>query len=159
MTTAIYPGSFDPITNGHFDVLARAANIFDKVVIVVLNNPSKKAFLSVETRLELIRKSTKHIPNIEVDCYQGLTVEYAKNQNAQVLIRGLRAISDFEYEMQIAQINKNLDASLDTIFLVPRVENNFLSSSIVKEVSMLGGNISELVPAPVNEYFKKIINK
>ena len=156
MTIAIYPGSFDPITNGHFDVLVRASRLFEKVIIVVLSKPDKKSYFSVKIRLELIKESVKHIKNIEVDSYEGLTVKYAEENNAKVLIRGLRAVSDFEYEMQIAQINKNLNDNLDTIFLVPGVENNFLSSSIVKEVALFGGDVSKLVPEAVNKYFKKI---
>jgi len=157
LTTAIYPGSFDPITNGHFDVLCRASKLFDKVIVVVLSNVSKKSFISTEDRLELIRESSKHIENVEVDSYEGLTVEYAKEKNANVLVRGLRAVSDFEYEMQMAQVNKKLDPNLDTIFLVPRVENNFLSSSIVKEIALLGGDISGIVPEPVLKYFENIV--
>ena len=156
MTIAIYPGSFDPITNGHFDVLVRASRLFEKVIIVVLSKPDKKSYFSVKIRLELIKESVKHIKNVEVDSYEGLTVKYAEENNAKVLIRGLRAVSDFEYEMQIAQINKNLNDNLDTIFLVPGVENNFLSSSIVKEVALFGGDVSKLVPEAVNKYFKKI---
>lgn len=154
MTVAIYPGSFDPITNGHLDVLERASKIFEKVIIAVLGNPNKNSFLSTETRVELIKKSILHMKNVEVDSFIGLTVEYAKAKGANVLIRGLRAVSDFEYEMQMAQINQNLGPELDTIFLVPKVENNFVSSSIVKEVALLGGDISQFVPEPVNMYFK-----
>lgn len=159
MTVAIYPGSFDPITNGHLDVLERASKIFTKVIIAVLGNPNKNSFLSVETRVELIKNSVSHLKNVEVDNFIGLTVEYAKSKGANVLIRGLRAVSDFEYEMQMAQINQNLGPQLDSIFLVPKVENNFVSSSIVKEVALLGGDISQFVPEPVNKYFKMINNK
>ncbi|HSA06636.1 MAG TPA: pantetheine-phosphate adenylyltransferase [Candidatus Gastranaerophilales bacterium] len=157
MTIAIYPGSFDPITNGHFDVLYRASKLFEKVIVVVLLNAAKKSFISVENRIELIKESVKDIKNIEVDSFEGLTVKYAKSKNAKVLIRGLRATSDFEYEMQMAQINKTLDANLETIFLVPGVENNFLASSIVKEVALFGGDISGLVPESVNKYFKTLV--
>ncbi|MEI8389500.1 MAG: pantetheine-phosphate adenylyltransferase [bacterium] len=159
LTVAIYPGSFDPITNGHLDVLERASKIFNKVIIAVLGNPNKNSFLSVETRVELIKNSVSHLKNVEVDNFVGLTVEYAKSKGANVLIRGLRAVSDFEYEMQMAQINQNLGPQLDSIFLVPKVENNFVSSSIVKEVALLGGDISQFVPEPVNKYFKMINNK
>lgn len=161
MITAIYPGSFDPITNGHFDVLNRASKLFDKVIVVVLSNKDKNAFLSVDTRKELIKQSVAHIENIKVDSYEGLTVEYAKKTDAQVLIRGLRAVSDFEYEMQMAQTNKNLDPGIDTIFLVPGVENNFVSSSIVKEIALFGGDISSWVPEPVKNYFEanRVIRK
>jgi len=157
LTIAIYPGSFDPITNGHFDVLYRASKLFEKVIVVVLLNAAKKSFISVENRIELIKESVKDIKNIEVDSFEGLTVKYAKSKNAKVLIRGLRATSDFEYEMQMAQINKTLDANLETIFLVPGVENNFLASSIVKEVALFGGDISGLVPESVNKYFKTLV--
>lgn len=154
MTTAIYPGSFDPITNGHLDVLERASKIFKKIIIAVLVNPNKNSFLSTETKVALIKESVSHLNNVEVDSFMGLTVEYAKAKNADVLIRGLRAVSDFEYEMQMAQINQNLGPELDTIFLITKVENNFVSSSIVKEISLLGGDISQFVPEPVNRHFK-----
>ena len=154
MTTAIYPGSFDPITNGHLDVLERASKIFKKVIIAVLVNPNKNSFLSTETKVALIKESVSHLNNVEVDSFMGLTVEYAKAKNANVLIRGLRAVSDFEYEMQMAQINQNLGPQLDTIFLITKVENNFVSSSIVKEISLLGGDISQFVPEQVNRHFK-----
>ena len=156
MTVAIYPGSFDPITNGHLDVLERASKIFEKIIIAVLGNPNKKSFLPTETRVKLIKESVTHLKNVEVDSFTGITVEYAVSKDANVLIRGLRAVSDFEYEMQMAQINQNLNPQIDTIFLVPKVENNFVSSSIVKEVSLLGGDISQFVPEPVNMYLKSI---
>lgn len=155
MVTAIYPGSFDPITNGHFEVLLRASMLFDKVIVVILTNKEKNPCLSTEKRIELIKDSIKDIKNIEVDSYEGLTVEYASQKNAHVLIRGLRAVSDFEYEMQMAQTNKSLNADVDTIFLVPSVENNFVSSSIVKEIAQFGGDISKLVPEPVQKYFEE----
>jgi pantetheine-phosphate adenylyltransferase len=156
LTVAIYPGSFDPITNGHLDVLGRASKIFEKIIIAVLGNPNKKSFLPTETRVKLIKESVTHLKNVEVDSFTGITVEYAVSKGANVLIRGLRAVSDFEYEMQMAQINQNLNPQIDTIFLVPKVENNFVSSSIVKEVSLLGGDISQFVPEPVNMYLKSI---
>lgn len=155
MITAIYPGSFDPITNGHFDVIVRASRLFEKIIVVVLSNMDKTPFLSVETRTELLRESVNHIPNVEIDSYEGLTVEYAKKKGAKVLIRGLRAVSDFEYEMQMAQTNKNLNPGIDTMFLVPGVENNFVSSGIVREIARFGGNISNMVPEPVQKYFNK----
>lgn len=157
MTIAIYPGSFDPITNGHLDVLGQASKLFEKVIIVVMTNPSKKVLIPVEDRLRLIRESVGHLTNVEVDSYEGLTVEYARSKNATALIRGLRAVSDFEYEMQMAQANKNLNASVHTIFLVPAVENNFLSSSITKEIALFGGDISGIAPKAVIEYFKGIV--
>jgi len=156
LTVAVYPGSFDPITNGHLDVLIRASKLFNHVIIAVLDNPSKNPFLSVNDRIELIRESIKDIPNTEVDSFNGLTIEYAKQKGAKALVRGLRAVSDFEYEMQMAQINKHLSHDIETIFLVPSVENNFLSSSLIKEISRFGGDISELIPEPVNMYLKNI---
>jgi len=156
LTTAVYPGSFDPITNGHIDVLKRASKLFDHVIIAVLINPVKEPFLSLDVRIGLIKKSIGELKNVEVDSFEGLTVEYAKQKNAKVLIRGLRAVSDFEYEMQMAQINHNLSPELDTIILITKVENNFVSSSIVKEISLSGGDISQFVPEAVNKHFKNL---
>lgn len=155
MKTAIYPGSFDPITNGHLDVLKTAAAIFDKVIIAVAYNAEKQGgFLSVEERVELIKKSVKDFDNVEVDSFEGLTVNYAKKKNAKVLIRGLRAVSDFEFEMQLSQTNSALDKDVKTIFLTTRPKYNFISSSSVKEVVSLGGDCSKFVPQEVNEYLK-----
>ncbi|EKE02284.1 MAG: hypothetical protein ACD_20C00402G0014 [uncultured bacterium] len=156
MTVAIYPGSFDPITNGHLDVLHRASKLFDHVIIAVLINPSKTPFLSIDVRMNLIRESITDLKNVEVDSFEGLTVDYAVKKNAKVLIRGLRAVSDFEHEMQMAQINKTLNTEVETIFLVPKSEYNFLASSLVKEVSLLGGDVSQLVPEVVNKYLNTI---
>jgi len=155
LTTAIYPGSFDPITNGHIDVLRRASKLFDDVIIAVLENPSKNPTFSVNDRIKLIKDSILDLKNVKVDAFKGLTVDYARQKKAKVLIRGLRAVSDFEHEMQMAQMNKNLYPDLETIFLVPSVENSFLSSSLVKEVSILGGDISNVVPDAVNNYLTK----
>jgi pantetheine-phosphate adenylyltransferase len=157
LTLAIYPGSFDPITKGHMDVLKRASKIFDKVIISVLNNHEKEPFISMEDKLNLIRVAVEDakLINVEVDCFDGLTVEYAKQKNAKVLIRGLRAVSDFEYEMQLAQMNQNLDKSIETVFLTTKPNYNFISSRSVKEAVKLGGDISQLVPKNVNEYLIK----
>jgi len=151
--TAIYPGSFDPITKGHLDVLERAASMFDKVVIAVLNNPKKKCFISIEDRVELIKKSVKHIENVSVDSFDGLTIEYARKQEATVLIRGLRAVSDFEYEMQLSQMNSALAPDINTIFLITKPKYNFISSSAIKEIATMGGDISKFVPREVEEFF------
>lgn len=156
LTIAIYPGSFDPITNGHIDILKRASKLFDNVIIAVLENPAKTPFFSVAERIAMIKETTSVLKNVQVDSFKGLTVDYAKQKNAKVLIRGLRAVSDFEYEMQMAQMNKSLYLDLETIFLVPSVENSFLSSSLVKEVAMLRGDVSQIVPDSVN---KLLINK
>lgn len=152
MKIAIYPGSFDPITKGHLDVLEAGSEIFDKVIIAVSKNSAKQAFLSVEERIELIKKSVDGMENVEVDSFEGLTVEYAKNKGAKVLLRGLRAVSDFEYEMQLSQTNSALLKDIKTVFLITKPKYNFISSSTVKDIVNLGGDISKFVPEPVYEY-------
>ncbi|OLR22376.1 pantetheine-phosphate adenylyltransferase, partial [Bacillus cereus] len=143
---AISSGSFDPITLGHLDIIKRGAKVFDEVYVVVLNNSSKKPFFSVEERLELIREATKDIPNVKVDSHSGLLVEYAKMRNANAILRGLRAVSDFEYEMQITSMNRKLDENIETFFIMTNNQYSFLSSSIVKEVARYGGSVVDLVP-------------
>ncbi|MBO5948871.1 pantetheine-phosphate adenylyltransferase [bacterium] len=152
MKTAIYPGSFDPITKGHLDVLKKASKMFDKVIIAVLKNSSKKGFLPIEDRVKLIRQSVKDIENVEVDSFDGLTIEYARKKGANILIRGLRAVSDLEYEMQISQTNSALAPEIDTVFLITKPKYNFISSSIVKEIASTGGDVSKFVPQVVFEY-------
>ena len=156
MTTAIYPGSFDPITNGHLDVLKTSSEIFDKVIIAVAYNSQKEGngLLNVKERVELIKKCIIDFKNVEVDSFEGLTVEYAKEKNAKVLIRGLRAVSDFEYEMQLSQTNSALNKEIKTIFLTTRPKYNFISSSSVKEIVSLKGDVSKFVPSAVDEYLK-----
>ncbi len=151
---ALYPGSFDPITNGHLDVLERASRMFDVVVIAVLNHPNKKAYLTVNERVELIREATNNIPNVRVDSFNGLTVEYAKKIGAKFLIRGLRTITDFEYEIQLCQTNHVIAPDIDTVFLSTNPDHNFISSSMVKELSNLKTDISKFVPENVVEYLK-----
>lgn len=155
MKIAIYPGSFDPITNGHLDILKTSAEIFDKVIIAVLNNSEKKGFLTTDERIFLIRESIKDLKNVEVDSFDGLTVEYAKKVGAKVLIRGLRAVSDFEYEMQLSQANSSLAKDIKTVFLTTKPKYNFISSRTVKEIFSLGGEISSFVPETVEKYLKK----
>lgn len=152
MKIAIYPGSFDPITKGHLDILKNAAEIFDRVIIAVAHNVNKNGFLSVEERVELIRQSIKDISNVEVDSFTGLTIEYARKHNAEILIRGLRAVSDFEYEMQLSQANSALSSNIKTVFLTTKPEYNFISSSTIREILSNGGDISKFVPAAVNTY-------
>ncbi|MCI2253214.1 pantetheine-phosphate adenylyltransferase [Domibacillus sp. 8LH] len=148
---AVCPGSFDPITNGHLDIIQRGAKVFDKVYVVILSNSSKQPLFSAEERAELIRQVTAHIPNVEVDHYQGLLVDYAKQVKAKAILRGLRAVSDFEYEMQITSMNRVLNDELETFFMMTNSQYSFLSSSIVKEVAKYGADISELVPREVEE--------
>ncbi len=151
---ALYPGSFDPITNGHLDVLERASRMFDSVVIAVLTHPSKKAFLDVEKRVELIKEATFEMKNVTVDSFDGLTVEYARKIGAKFLIRGLRTITDFEYEVQLCQTNQVLAPEIDTVFLSTRPEHNFISSSIVRELSNHKTDISKFVPKNVVKYLQ-----
>lgn len=146
---AIYPGSFDPITLGHLDVLKDGAKMFDKVIIAVADNPNKTGMFSVEKRKELIKASIKDLSNVEVDSFSGLTINYAKEKGATILLRGLRAVSDFEYEMQLSQNNRALSEDIKTVFLITRPEYNFISSSSVKEILNNGGDISKFVPKEV----------
>ncbi|WP_071395451.1 pantetheine-phosphate adenylyltransferase [Bacillus tuaregi] len=157
---AICPGSFDPVTNGHIDIITRGARIFDKLYVVVLNNESKHPLFTVEERVGLIKEATKGIERVEVDSYSGLLVDYAKKVGAIANIRGLRAVSDFEYEMSITAMNRLLDHNLETFFIMTRNQYSFLSSSIVKEVARHGADISALVPEVVeNALRKKYDNK
>ncbi|MBO4399087.1 MAG: pantetheine-phosphate adenylyltransferase [Lachnospiraceae bacterium] len=151
MKVGIYAGSFDPVTLGHLDVIERASRIVDRLVIGVLNNTSKTPSFTAEERVEFIQRVTKDIPNVEVKTFDGLTVDFAKQEKARILVRGLRAVTDFEYELQIAQLNHKLDPKIDTIFLTTSVEYSYLSSSIVKEIAHFGGDISKLVPKEVKQ--------
>ena len=153
---ALYPGSFDPITNGHLDVLERASRMFDEVVIAVSNNSEKNSFLTTEQRVNLIKGAIQNMENVKVDSFRGLTVEYAKKIGAKFLIRGLRTMTDFEYEFQLCQTNQVLANDIDTVFLSTKPENNFISSSMVKELSKYNADISKLVPENVVEYLKNI---
>ncbi|TBR59710.1 pantetheine-phosphate adenylyltransferase [Westiellopsis prolifica IICB1] len=146
---AIYPGSFDPITLGHLDIIQRGSRLFTKVIVAVLRNPNKTPLFSVQKRLELIRDSVKHLPNVEADAFDGLTVNYAHMREAAVLLRGLRAISDFEIELQMAHINKTISIDIETVFLATSNEYSFLSSSVVKEIARFGGSVDHLVPPHV----------
>lgn len=152
MKIAIYPGSFDPITKGHLDILKNASGIFDKVIIAVAHNGEKEGFLSTEERVELIKKSIEGLDNVEVDAFEGLTIEYAKKRGAEILIRGLRAVSDFEYEMQLSQTNSTLCDEIKTVFLTTKPKYNFISSSTIREILQNNGDISKFVPQAVNEY-------
>lgn len=152
---AIVPGSFDPVTNGHLDIISRAARTFPEVYVAVLNNSSKKALFSVEERVALIEEMTAQYDNVRVDTSSGLLIDYAHKINASVIVRGLRAISDFEYEMQITSMNRVLDESVETFFVMTKSQYSFLSSSMVKEVARYGGDVSTLVPPHVDEALKE----
>ena len=155
MSIAIYPGSFDPITNGHLDIATRAAKLFDKLVIGVYENPNKPILFSAKERVELIRQATAHLPNVEVQSFGRLTVDFAKKVKAQAMVRGLRMSADFEREFDMAMMNKRLYPELETVCLMARVEYQFLSSSLLKEAASLGGNIDDLVPKPVASALRK----
>lgn len=149
MRRAIYPGSFDPITNGHLDVIERARKLFDEVVVAVAHNDEKQPLFSLNDRLDLLRETAGKIDNVRIAEFEGLLVEFARNEEAGIVIRGLRAISDFEFEFQMALMNRKLDFAVETIFLMPKEEYTYLSSRIVKEIARLGGDVSGFVPACV----------
>lgn len=151
----IYPGSFDPVTYGHLDIIKRASKKFDKVIVTILNNPSKKALFDVQKRVELLENTTKHLDNIVIDSFSGLLVDYAKKNDVSTIIKGLRAISDFEYEFQMAHTNTMLDENIETIFLMTSNKYSFLSSSVVKEISKFDGDVSKLVPEIVEYNLNK----
>jgi pantetheine-phosphate adenylyltransferase len=145
MRTAIYPGSFDPLTNGHFDVVQRAAKLFDRIIVAVAKNEGKKPLFSLQERLALVKEATAGMPNVEADSFEGLLVEYAVQKKAQAIVRGLRAVSDFEFEFQLALMNRKLNENIETIFMMPKDTYTFLSSRIVKEIAQLGGDVSPFV--------------
>lgn len=149
MKVAVYPGSFDPITYGHLDIIERGAKVFDKIIVAVLINSSKKPLFTLEERKQMIREATKEMPQVEVDSFEGLLVDYVHKQNANVILRGLRAISDFEYELQIASINRKLSEEVETLFLMSNNNHSFISSAMVKEVARYGADVKDLVPAHV----------
>lgn len=156
MTIAVYPGSFDPITNGHLDILQRASAYFETVIIAVLVNPAKSPLIETPKRIELIKKATANIPNVEVDSFDGLTVTYAVQKKANVIIRGLRAMSDFEKELQMAHANKIMNPEIETFFLMAGLDYTFLSSSMIKEIQLLGGELKNVVPQCVCEYLSEL---
>lgn len=149
MRRAIYPGSFDPITNGHLDVIQRAAGLFDELIVAVAQDNAKQSLFTLDERVELLKVATEHIPNLRVVPFQGLLVDFAKKESAIALVRGLRAVSDFEFEFQLALMNRKLEPNLETMFLMPREELTYISSRLVKEISRLGGNVNQFVPPHV----------
>jgi pantetheine-phosphate adenylyltransferase len=155
MRTAIYPGSFDPFTNGHLDVLQRATKLFDRVIVGIARNESKDSLFSLEERLALMRPAIASMKNVRAEIFEGLLVEYAARQKARAIVRGLRAVSDFEYEFQMALMNRKLDEKIETIFMMPKDTYTFISSRIVKEIARLGGDITPFVPPHVATALKK----
>ncbi|WP_378955470.1 pantetheine-phosphate adenylyltransferase [Pelosinus sp. sgz500959] len=151
MRIAICPGSFDPVTNGHVDVFERTSKLFDVLIVAVFHNPNKKPLFDMEERVELLKLATQHIPNVRIDCFSGLLNEYARQQNTNIIVRGLRALSDFEYEFQRALLIKKIDPVIETVFIMTSSEYSFLSSSGIKELAKFGGPITGLVPACVED--------
>ena len=148
---AIYPGSFDPVTNGHLDLIERGAKIFDRLIVAVLRNVEKQPLFAVSERLEMLREVTRPWPNVEVDVFHGLLMDYARQQQAHVILRGIRAISDYEYELQMALMNRKLEPRIETVFMMPAETYSYLSSRLVREIALLGGNVKDLVPGAVEE--------
>jgi pantetheine-phosphate adenylyltransferase len=154
MKTAVYPGSFDPVTNGHIDVIERSLKIFDKVIVTVGDNPGKKPTFTTEERIEMLKESTTHLKNLEIDSFSGLLLDYVKSKNASIIIRGLRAVSDFDFEFQRALMNRVVEKEIETIFIMTKEHYVYLNSSIVKEMAMFGGKLNGLVPEIVENKLK-----
>jgi len=158
-TVAVYPGSFDPLTNGHVDIITRGARLFDHIVIAILINAEKAPLFSVTERVEIVRTVFKDLPNLDVDTFDGLLVDYVQRRKAQVIVRGLRAVSDFEYEFQMALMNQRLNDKIETVFMMPAEQYTYTSSRLIKEVFSLGGRVHGLVPDMVEERLRKKLTK
>ena len=159
MIKAVYPGSFDPITNGHLNIINRASKLYDELIVLVAISPAKKPFFSIEEKVNMIKDSVKDLPNVKVDFYEGLVVDYASKNNVQVLVRGLRAVSDFEYEFQLAAANRFINKEIEMVFFMANSENNFISSSMIKEMALAGQDVSSLVPPMVTKYLKEKVKQ
>ena len=151
MTLAVYPGSFDPLTNGHVDIISRGARMFDRIVVAILVNAEKAPMFTMAERVEIARAVFANLPNVEVDTFEGLLVDYVERRNAQVIVRGLRAVSDFEFEFQMALMNRRLNGNIETVFMMPAEQYSYISSRLIKEVFALGGRVHGLVPDMVEE--------
>jgi pantetheine-phosphate adenylyltransferase len=151
---AIYPGSFDPVTNGHLDLIGRSARIFDRLIVAVLRNLEKEPLFTVSERLEMLQEVTRPWANVEVDVFEGLLMDYARRKNVQVVLRGIRAVSDYEYELQMALMNRKLEPNIETVFMMPAEAYSYLSSRLVREIARLGGSVKDLVPPAVEERLK-----
>ena len=156
--TAIYPGTFDPITNGHLDLIERGSKLFDELTVAVLRNLEKNPLFSVDERVEMLKEATRHCPNVSIDTFGGLLVDYAVRRQARVILRGIRAVSDYEYELQMALMNRKLDSNIETVFMMPAVAYTYLSSRLVREVCHLGGDVKGLVPPVVEERLRAKAN-
>lgn len=159
MRIAICPGSFDPVTNGHVDVFERTSKLFDVLIVAVFHNPNKKPLFNMEERVELLKMATQHIPNVRIDCFSGLLNEYVKQQNSNIIVRGLRALSDFEYEFQRALLIKKIDPVIETVFIMTSSDYSFVSSSGIKELAKFGGCITGLVPACIEDRIHQQLQK
>ena len=158
MKIAVYPGSFDPATNGHIDIIKRSGALFDRVIVAVLSNPSKNPIFSVEERVDILKRTCGDIKNVEIDSFSGLLIDYCKSKNANVIVKGLRAVSDFEYELQMAHMNKKLSQEIETVFIMTSSRYSYLSSSLVKEVAQFGGCIRGLVPEIIEKEIYERLN-
>jgi pantetheine-phosphate adenylyltransferase len=160
ITTAIYPGTFDPITNGHIDLVVRASKLFDRVIVAVAINPSKQPIFSLDERVELVKHTLSHLDNVEACGFEGLLIEVAKQKGAGVIVRGLRAVSDFEHEFQLAGMNRKMEPDVETLFLTPAEQYTYISSSLVREIARLGGDVNEFVAPVVGQALKsKLLNR
>ena len=159
MKTVVYPGSFDPVTNGHLDVIKRSSEIFDKVFIAVGDNPEKKPLFTIQERIDMIKEATKSLNGIEVEGFEGLLLNYVKKKDSKIIIRGLRAVSDFEFEFQRALLNKKINGNIETIFIMTKEDYVYLNSSIIKEMAMFGGSVKKLVPEVVEKRLKEKYRK